>query len=190
MFLEICMQIHSVVFALNRQINKLKVRENSKSVPCFSIWVGEIKPFYRLDPPLSTFSIKAGCELFRLEVGIYTTLSKQECIVALVAITVPSGDVQLTASTKDRLPCGTLKQLAEGGVCYIQIGGGVLEWVSSDSVRLVKCSQRAFRKFHLNTGLAVRGSIGFIGCINDDLCWDFGKGSRMVRCGNCPARFS
>jgi len=29
MFLEICMQIYSVVFALSRQINKQKVRENS-----------------------------------------------------------------------------------------------------------------------------------------------------------------
>ena len=59
-----------------------------------------------------------------------------------------------------------------------------------NSVKLVKCSQRAFRKFHRNTGLAVRGSIGFIGGINDGLCWDFGKGSRMVRCGNGPARFT
>jgi len=59
-----------------------------------------------------------------------------------------------------------------------------------NSARLVNCSQRAFRKFHLNTGLAVRGSIGFIGCINDGLCWDLGKGSRMVRCGNGPARFT
>ena len=58
------------------------------------------------------------------------------------------------------------------------------------SVRLVKCSQHAFRNFHLNTGLAVRGQIGFIGCINDGLCWDFGKGSRMVRCGNGPASFT
>jgi len=29
MFLEICMQIHSVVFALSQQINKQKVCENS-----------------------------------------------------------------------------------------------------------------------------------------------------------------
>jgi len=29
MFLEICMQIHSVVFALNRQINKQNVCENN-----------------------------------------------------------------------------------------------------------------------------------------------------------------
>jgi len=29
MFLEICMQIHSVVFALSRQINKQNVRENN-----------------------------------------------------------------------------------------------------------------------------------------------------------------
>jgi len=29
MFLEICMQIHSVVFAINPQINKQKVRENN-----------------------------------------------------------------------------------------------------------------------------------------------------------------
>jgi len=35
---------------------------------------------------------------------------------------------------------------------------------------LVNCSQRAFRKFHLNTGLEVRGSTGFIGCINNGLC--------------------
>jgi len=27
--LEICMQIHSVVFALSRQVNKQKVRENN-----------------------------------------------------------------------------------------------------------------------------------------------------------------
>ena len=59
-----------------------------------------------------------------------------------------------------------------------------------NSVRLVNCSQCAFWKFHLNTGLAVRGLIGFIGCINDGLCWDFGKGSRMVQCGNGPARFT
>jgi len=42
-----------------------------------------------------------------------------------------------------------------------------------DLVRWINCSQRAFRKFHLYTGLAVRGSIGFIGCINDGLCRDF-----------------
>ena len=59
-----------------------------------------------------------------------------------------------------------------------------------NSVRLINCSQSDFRKFHLNTGLAARGSIGFIGCINDGLCWDFGKGSRMVRCCNGPARFT
>ena len=29
MFLEICMQIYSVVFALSRQINKQKVGENT-----------------------------------------------------------------------------------------------------------------------------------------------------------------
>ena len=29
MFFEICMQIYSVVFALSRQINKEKVRENN-----------------------------------------------------------------------------------------------------------------------------------------------------------------
>jgi len=29
MFLEICIHIHSVVFALNRQINKQKVCENN-----------------------------------------------------------------------------------------------------------------------------------------------------------------
>jgi len=29
MFLEICMQIYSVVFALSRQINKQKVYENN-----------------------------------------------------------------------------------------------------------------------------------------------------------------
>jgi len=33
MFLEICMQIYSVVFALSRQINKQKVCENNQS-PC------------------------------------------------------------------------------------------------------------------------------------------------------------
>ena len=57
-------------------------------------------------------------------------------------------------------------------------------------VRLINCSQRAFQKYHINMGLAARGSIGFIGCINDGLCWDFGKGSSMVRCGNGPARFT
>ena len=66
-----------------------------KSFPCFSTWVGEVDPLYRLDPSLLKFSIKAGCELLRLEVSIYTTLSKQECIVALVAFTVPSGNVIL-----------------------------------------------------------------------------------------------
>jgi len=55
---------------------------------------------------------------------------------------------------------------------------------TTDSIRLVNCSQQAFRKFHLNTGLVVRGWIGFIGCIANGLCWDLGKGSRMVRCGN------
>jgi len=34
MFLEICMQIHSVVFALRRQINKQKVCENNSSPLC------------------------------------------------------------------------------------------------------------------------------------------------------------
>jgi len=29
MFLEICLQIHSVAFALSQQINKQKVRENN-----------------------------------------------------------------------------------------------------------------------------------------------------------------
>jgi len=33
MFFEICMQIHSVLFALSRQINKQKVCENNQS-PC------------------------------------------------------------------------------------------------------------------------------------------------------------
>jgi len=32
MFLEICTQIHSVVFALNRQINKQEVCENNQSL--------------------------------------------------------------------------------------------------------------------------------------------------------------
>jgi len=31
MFLEICMQIYSVVFALSRQIDKQKLRENNES---------------------------------------------------------------------------------------------------------------------------------------------------------------
>jgi len=32
MFLEICMQIHSVVFALSRQINKYKVKKYAKTI--------------------------------------------------------------------------------------------------------------------------------------------------------------
>jgi len=31
MFLEICLQIHSVLFVLSRQINKQKVSENNQS---------------------------------------------------------------------------------------------------------------------------------------------------------------
>ena len=147
-----------------------------KSFPCFSTWVGEVKPFYRLDPSLSTFSINAGWELLRLEVGIYTTLSKQECIVVLVAFIVPSGEC--TASTRDdfRAEHWSSWQKAEYAVSRLEEGSG--RESAPNSVRLVNCSQRALRKFHLNTGLAVRGSIGFIGYINDGLCWDFGKGSK------------
>jgi len=32
MFLEICMQIHSVVFSLSQQMNKQKVCENNQSL--------------------------------------------------------------------------------------------------------------------------------------------------------------
>jgi len=108
--------------------------------------------------------------------------------VALVAFTVPSGNVLPMASTRDRLPCGRVQQLAEYAESRLEEGSG--RESAPKSVRLVNCSQRAFRKLHLNTGLAVRGSIGFIGCINSGLCWDFGNGSRMVRCGNSPARFT
>ena len=152
--------------------------------------MGEVDSLFRLDSSFSTFSIKAGCDLFRLTFGIYTTLRKQECIVTLVAFTVPSGNVGLlpTASTRYRLPYGRVQQLAEYAVSWLEEGSGRKS--APNSVRLVKCSQHAFRNFHLNTGLAVRGSIGFIGCINDGLCWDFGKGSRMVRYGNGPASFT
>jgi len=56
-------------------------------------------------------------------VGIYTTLSNQECIVALVTLTVRSGDVLLMASTRDRLLRRIVKQLPEGMVCCVQVGG-------------------------------------------------------------------
>ena len=61
---------------------------------------------------------------------------------------------------------------------------------AANSVRLANCSQPAFRKFHLNADLAVRGPVGFIGCINDALWWNFRKSSSMVRCGNGPVRFT
>ena len=102
-----------------------------KGFPCFSAWVGEVGLLYRFNPSFSTFSIKARCELLRLEVGIYTTLSQEECIVALVAFTVPSGNVLPTTSTRDRLPCGRMQQLTEGRVRCVQVGGVVWEGVSS-----------------------------------------------------------
>jgi len=59
------------------------------------------------------------------------TLSKQEGIVVWVAFTVPSGDELPMAFTRDRLLCGRVEELAEGGVRYVQVGGGVWEGVSS-----------------------------------------------------------
>jgi len=49
-------------------------------------------------------------------------------------------------------------QKAEYAVSWSEEGPG--RESALNSVRLGNCSQHDFRKFHLNTGLAVRGSIG------------------------------
>ena len=60
----------------------------------------------------------------------------------------------------------------------------------SRSTRRVNRFHLALRKFHPFTGLVDRGLMGFAGIINDGLCCDFGKGSRMMRCGEGPFRFA
>ena len=60
----------------------------------------------------------------------------------------------------------------------------------SESARSVKWSQLALRKFHLFTGLEEIGSTGLTGMINEGLCCDLGNGSRTVRCGDGPSKFT
>ena len=68
---------------------------------------------------------------FVFEVGIYTTSSQQECIVGLVACTVPSGNVLPATSTRDGHPCGRVQQFTKGRVRRVLVGGGAWEGVSS-----------------------------------------------------------
>ena len=67
-------------------------------------------------------------------------------------------------------------------------GGGRLS--IPESTRFVNWFHLALRKFHLFTGLVCIGSIGLTGVISDGLCWDLGKGSRIVRWGEGPLSFA
>ena len=48
-------------------------------------------------------------------------------------------------------------------------------------------AQLALRKFHFFTGLLCIGLSRFAEMMSEGLCWDLGKGSRIMRSGRCPS---
>ena len=66
--------------------------------------------------------------------------------------------------------------------------GGILS--TPESTRLSNWVQLALRKFHLFTGLVGIGVVGLSEVINEGLCCDLGKWSRMMREGAGPSELA